>query len=624
MEKLKNLTVGAQLTLGFGIILLLLAIASSFSFLGLEKANDGFTEYRGLARDTNLAGRLQANMLMVRMNVKDFIIGGKQKDVDEYEKYLATMNEFLETADKEIQKPERAKLIDLVHDNVDDYEENFAKVIEFRKQRDLLVDEKMDPNGLAMRKSLTEIMESAYADKDPEAAYYAGRIQEHVLLARLFAAKFLDTNAQAAVEKFKEELGSQIDPLAASLDAALENSHRRQLFAQFMEARKIYGETFSKLSAIILERNYIITNQLDKIGPMIAKATEDVKLSVMGDQELLGPEVQAHNKRSIKAVIITSMIAFILGVIISLLITQNIKRVLFNVNTVSANVASASQELSATAEQLSQGSSEQAAAVEESSASVEEMSATIKQNTDNAQQTETIAIQTAKRAKESGEAVTQAVAAMKQIAGKISIIEEIARQTNLLALNAAIEAARAGEHGKGFAVVAAEVRKLAERSQKAAAEISDLSGSTVEISDKAGNMLNEIIPDIQKTATLVQEISAASIEQSAGTDQINQGMQQLDTVVQQNSSASEEMAATSEELSAQAEELQSLIASLISQKDANASSGRSFKRPAAKTTAGRAAIAVRHLAPKSHNPGTKLQLEAGCAKDNLDDEFERL
>ncbi len=183
------------------------------------------------------------------------------------------------------------------------------------------------------------------------------------------------------------------------------------------------------------------------------------------------------------------------------------------------------------------------------------MVSNIKQNADNAQQTEKIANKSAKDAQDSGRSVVEAVSAMKEIASKISIIEEIARQTNLLALNAAIEAARAGEHGKGFAVVAAEVRKLAERSQKAAGEINTLSASTVKVSEKAGEMLDRLVPDIQRTAELVQEITAACKEQDTGATQINQALQQLERVIQQNASAAEEMASTTEELSGQGAQL---------------------------------------------------------------------
>ena len=236
-----------------------------------------------------------------------------------------------------------------------------------------------------------------------------------------------------------------------------------------------------------------------------------------------------------------------------------LKEVVTSVKDAADNVASGSQQLSAGSEQLSQGTTEQAASAEEASSSVEEMNASIKQNADNAMQTEKIATQAAADAADSGKAVLEAVAAMKDIAGRISIIEEIARQTNLLALNAAIEAARAGEHGKGFAVVASEVRKLAERSQTAAGEISKLSATSVEIAARAGSMLSKLVPDIQKTSDLVQEISAASKEQAGGADQIDAAIQQLNQVIQHNAGAAEEMASTAEELSSQAEQLQGTI-----------------------------------------------------------------
>jgi methyl-accepting chemotaxis protein len=238
---------------------------------------------------------------------------------------------------------------------------------------------------------------------------------------------------------------------------------------------------------------------------------------------------------------------------------SKLSQVVNDVKVAADNVAAGSQQMSSSAEEMSQGATEQAAAAEEASSSMEEMSANIRQNADNALQTEKIAVKSAADAQEGGKAVAQTVTAMRDIAGKISIIEEIARQTNLLALNAAIEAARAGEHGKGFAVVASEVRKLAERSQKAAAEISELSSSSVEVAEQAGEMLSKMLPDIQRTAGLVQEISAASKEQDSGADQINKAIQQLDQVIQQNASAAEQMSATAEELASQSEQLQDTI-----------------------------------------------------------------
>ncbi len=238
-----------------------------------------------------------------------------------------------------------------------------------------------------------------------------------------------------------------------------------------------------------------------------------------------------------------------------------------NIQTAYENIASGSQHLSFTAQKLSQNAREQASFFKETSTSMEEMNINIQQNANNANQTEQIATRASKDAEETGEVVIDAVGALKEIATKISIIEEIARQTNLLALNAAIESARAGEHGKGFAVVAAEVRKLAERSQYAAGEISELSAKSVAVAEEAGEKLDRLVPDIRQTAKLVQEISAASGEQYKGVQHINGALQQLDTTIQDNAAASEEMASSSEELSTQAQHLQQTMLSLGSKKE---------------------------------------------------------
>lgn len=587
-----------KIIMGFSSVLILLLVVSILSFVALEKASIGFTDYRGLATDTNLAGSLQANMLMVRINVLKFIENGSQEHVDFYEHYMGLTDEFIDEAIIQIEDPERAALISKSHDEIGIYSDAFKQVLELRETRDDIVNNILNKNGPIMENNLSEIMESANDDEDVTTTYYASLGLRHLLLARLYVAKFLDDNKQEYVDRVNSEM-KLLDEQTEILSDVIENSARVTLLNQMDALHEIYLEKFNVLVETIFSRNDIIDNTAAVYGDEIAENLDNITLSVKSDQNELGPKLQSDNQFFVLVVIIVSIIAVLVGFIMALLIAGNIlnqlgvdpkeianiarsielgdlmipfntkkplkgvhrslygmvqklQEVVSSVRSSSENVASGSTQLSDTANQMSQGASEQAASIEEISSSMEEMVSNIRRNADNSVQTDKLASKSATDAEEGGDAVNKTVSAMKEIASKINIIEEIARNTNLLALNASIEAARAGEYGKGFAVVASEVGKLAERSQVAAAEINLLATDSVQIAEVAGSTIKSIIPDIKHTAELIQEISASSNEQNSGAEQINQAIMQLDQVIQQNAAVSEESSSMSEELSSQA------------------------------------------------------------------------
>ncbi|SDP48487.1 methyl-accepting chemotaxis protein [Filomicrobium insigne] len=419
------------------------------------------------------------------------------------------------------------------------------------------------------------------------------------------------SKAVATFQSILELNASQLDEAKVASDATYESS--RMMLLAFLAAAALIGTGMAV---------WIVRDVMRQLGGEPAYAQEMVREVASGN---LGVEIATRKGDT------TSLLASVNDM------TLKLREIIGEVTSATRNVASGSQEMSAAAEQLSQGAVEQSSSTEEASSSVEQMAANIKQNADNAGQTETIARKAAVDAEASGLAVGDAVKAMEAIAEKIMIVQEIARQTDLLALNAAVEAARAGEHGRGFAVVASEVRKLAERSQAAAQEISGLSGDTVKSAQSAGEMLSKLVPDIKRTAELVSEISAASNEQNAGASQINAAIQQLDKVTQQNTSAAEEMSSTAEELATQAEQLQNSISyfkldetSVVSAKVRTASKTQGARRMTPSAKSGVAALqdAVKAAAPQiaAKRPAKAnggFSFDMGEGSDELDAEFKR-
>ncbi len=418
------------------------------------------------------------------------------------------------------------------------------------KESKLEEKKKLEAARAGYKEAMRELTE---LDKTPDGVALIERVKQAIVPAAQANNKALELALDNKRAEATDVLMKEGGPLTQKVQEVFDNivkyqetstDHRYQEAQKAFNSARLYLVVLSAfalfiglVTAILMTRGIVRPlNDAVKVANRLAAGDLTVEVNVTGKDETSQMMVAIRN------------------------MVEKLKHVVGEVMVSSDNVASGSQELSSTSQLMSEGATDQAASAEEISSSMEEMASSIRQNTDNAIQTEKIAVKSAADAREGGKAVSETVVAMQKIATKISIIEEIARQTNLLALNAAIEAARAGEHGKGFSVVASEVRKLAEKSQFAAGEISTLSISSVSIAEQAGNMLTRLVPDIERTAELVQEITASSKEQDIGAEQINRAIQQLDQVIQQNASASEEMASTSEGLFGQAKELSAAVA----------------------------------------------------------------
>ncbi|MDT8447869.1 MAG: methyl-accepting chemotaxis protein [bacterium] len=670
MSLFKNMTISAKLMLSFAVIIILLVILALLPYVGMQRTYDGFVSYRSLARDTNLAGRLQANMLMVRMSVKDFLIRGDDKSVAGYEEYRGLMTRFLEEAHQEIKNPERAQKIDLITNQVGAYEKSFAEVVALRSQSEKLEHEVLDKIGPSARADMTEIMQSAFKDKDATSAYYAGRLQEHLMLGRLYVSKFIETREVAYAERANQEF-ADVKRNYEELGALLKNPRRRQLLEDFINKVKTYEATFAKMVEALDKHDRLVVNSLDKIGPAIAQAAEDVKLGIKEEQDILGPQVKDNTEMTLTGLIGLGSAAFLISVLIGVFLSKSIggltKLMSDLVNDLlgaSEQVTSASGQISASAQQLSQGAAEQASSLEETSSTMEQVSSQASSNAESADhaaigvaemadlvtrsnENAQSAAQLASEARNSAEAgvesigrITQAMAeindASQQVADIIEVINDITHQTKMLATNAAIEAARAGEQGKGFAVVADEVSKLAETSKSSAKEISKLikesgqkaqAGNQLAIEGQA--VLQQIFEKAEGVARLihqineystqqsqgmkqvqgmVEDIKRASKEQANGVGQVSAAMSEMDKVTQSNAATAEESAAAAEELNSQAESLRSLIAEVGRHFGVNTAAGSKSKDEAP-----RVAKVIHHPAHPNH-PSKSARVEQAPAR----------
>ena len=533
----KNLRIGKRLSLGFGLVLALIGGVATAGYWGLERV-------AGLAHEilkvssplVEHSERARAITLGLRRFEKDYFlnIGSPDKEVDYLAKWKdqkKRLEERLDELERLAQSETDRETVRSMRKDASSYEEGFQRVLVGIREGTVKTPQEANAAILPFKDPIHGLEDTAYefANKhskamesvDPmlaESVRRTNAIVFGVILAAFIVAGVVGvvitrsiTAPLAQAVRVAERVG------AGDVDVLIE-----------VDSTDETGLLLTSLQGMVAS-----LKRMAGAAAAVAGGDLTIRLNPQSERDALGNALSEMVVR----------------------LTQTIGEVKAGATALSA----ASAQVAATSQSLSAGTSEQAASVEETTSSLEEMSASITQNAENSRQTEQLAIKGSKDTEEGGRAVKDTVVAMRSIAEKVSIIEEIAYQTNLLALNAAIEAARAGEHGRGFAVVATEVRKLAERSQSAAKEISGLAASSVTVAERSGQLLGELVPSIRKTADLVQEVTAASAEQASGVAQINRAMTQVDQVTQRNAAATEELASTAEEMAAQSEALQQLV-----------------------------------------------------------------
>ena len=535
---LRNMSIGRRLGFGFGLLLVLVGLVAASGYrstrvasnvaLHLLKVESPLVEHSQRARANTLGlRRFEKDIFLNIANpakVEEYLV--KWKDQRERLAERLAVLDSLETEDS------GKAAIRSMRADFAAYQEGFNHVFGLIQQGKIKTPAQANDSILPVKDEIHRLEQTAYdyalhhSDKMAKRApVIAAQLSRSVLLMvmGLVAAILVGMALSLLIAR------SITQPLMIAVRAA------NRVATGDVEIA-IAAETRDETGQLLEAMGRMIGSTKEKVDAAVKIAQGDLTVSVapQSDKDALGKALQEMIDK----------------------LSQVIGEVRMGANALS----SAATQVASTSQGLSQGTSEQAASVEETTASLQEMSASIAKNADNSRALEQSALKAANDGEDGGKAVVETVNAMKSIAEKISIVEEIAYQTNLLALNAAIEAARAGEHGRGFAVVATEVRKLAERSQTAAKEISGLAGSSVKVAERSGQLLTELVPSIRRSAETVQEVTAATAEQAAGVAQINRALTGVDQVTQRNASASEELASTAEELASQAEALQQLMA----------------------------------------------------------------
>lgn len=457
------------MALSFGALLTLLSVVLAISILALTKTDQGLMSYGDLADDSNLAGELQANMLMVRMNVKNYLIAQDEKSLQDYKNYLSKMNDLLQQAKDDIQEPSRVQLIQSISSSVITYQNAFDNVTRLIEQRNTAHDQRLIPSGEKMRRQIDNLIQSVYDNGNTEAVYDASQVQKVMLTGRLYVAKFLQTNSKQDFDQALTNMDEAMKQVLPNLEKNLFTTQHLAMLTEFKQAHSDYVAAMRDINRMITQRNELINQVLDIEGPNVASQVEQVKLSIIGDQNALGAEVERNTDSSIQLTLILSVAAVVLGVVAAYLLTVNITKpiqaavgaanqlaqgdltiqvatnrtdetgtllnaiqntanhlteMILTIHSASAELASASEELAVVTDQTTQGIIQQETETDMVATAMNEMATTVHDVASNAAKAADAANDADKQAEQGAKVVSQTVSSIGSLSESVNLSSE--------------------------------------------------------------------------------------------------------------------------------------------------------------------------------------------------------